>query len=157
MKIIKLNWEMYYYLNKKLIAEVKKEYSDYRILAISRGGLIPSTMISHQTNQKIDVINVFSYTNSNRHADVIIKRFSAWEREMPKKILIVDDLIDSGNTMFAVWKRITNEINRKDMVIQDFSIKSVVLIDKSESIVTPDFAASKMIEPTWIMFPYERR
>lgn len=156
MKTMKLSRQEYYYLIQKLINKVKKDFVDYKILAISRGGLIPATMISHQTNQSVDVINVFSYTNNKKQADVIIKPFVAYDENMPKKILIVDDLIDSGNTMIAVWKHIIRKTFKNNLTPHEVSIKSVVMIDKNESIIKPDYSAKQTHGPTWISFPYEK-
>lgn len=156
MKNLKISWSDCFAIIQKMIVEIENKYMDYKILAISRGGLIPATMISHQTNQTIDVINVFSYTNINRQGDVIIKPFSAYDKEIPKKILIVDDLIDSGNTLFEVWKYIAKKILINNLNIHDFSIKSVVMIDKCESIIKPSFCSTQMDESSWITFPYEK-
>ena len=157
MKMEMISWEDYYGLIQKVALEVEEKYSNYRILAISRGGLIPATIISHRINQIIDVLRVFSYNNERRQQDVQIVPFVGWDGDVPTKILIVDDLIDSGNTLFNVYKYIVGKITNADMNLHDVSIKSVVLIDKCESIITPDFSAMQTDESTWITFPYEMR
>lgn len=156
VKKLELTWQDYYLLIRKLIFEIEEKYMDYKILAISRGGLIPATMISHWTFQKIDVIDIFSYNNRRQSTDAIIKPFNKYDNEIPKKILIVDDLIDSGNTLFNVYKLICNKINQKKLNLHDFSLKSVVLIDKCESIIKPNYSAKQLEKNYWVKFPYER-
>lgn len=155
MKIYDISWQEYYFLIQKMIKEIEEKYLDYKILSISRGGLIPATIISHQTKQSIDVINVFSY-NKNKRNKVYIKPFSAYDEEIPNKILIVDDLIDSGNTLFRVWEFIYNKIHKNNL-LDKIDIKSAVLIDKKQSALKPDFSAKQMDDLVWINFPYEKR
>lgn len=155
MKTIMFTWDQYFELVQKMVDEVKEKYSDHSILALSRGGLIPATIISHQINKPIDVLNVFSYNNKNRQEDIKIGPFSGWQNGVPKKILIVDDLIDSGNTLFKVYLYIAKKSIYEGLSLHDMSIKSVVLIDKCESIIKPNFSYMQMSEPAWITFPYE--
>lgn len=156
MEIKKISWTEYYLMVNKLIQKVKKDYNDYQILAISRGGLIPATLISYQTNQKIDVMNVFSYSNAKKQQDVIIKPFYIYEKEIPQKILIVDDLVDSGNTLFAVYRLLSKIISTQNFELKNFDIETIVLIDKHESIIKPSFSALQLKKSTWIEFPYEK-
>ena len=70
MKKLKVSWKK---LNNDILALAKMiqeaEFDDCDILAISRGGLVPASMLSHYTNnQHIEVIGVKAYNNDATRA-----------------------------------------------------------------------------------------
>ena len=73
------------------------------IVGISRGGLIPGVMISHKLNIPFKPV----------HAST--RDFPHWENYLPKsndsKVLIVDDICDSGETFERLSKYIKENIN----------------------------------------------
>ena len=75
------------------------------IVGISRGGLIPGVMISHKLNIPFKPV----------HAST--RDFPHWENYLPKsndsKVLIVDDICDSGETFERLSSYIKENINHE--------------------------------------------
>ena len=75
------------------------------IVGISRGGLIPGVMISHKLNIPFKPV----------HAST--RDFPHWENYLPKshdsKVLIVDDICDSGETFVRLSNYIKENINHE--------------------------------------------
>ena len=73
------------------------------IVGVSRGGLIPGVMISHKLNIPFKPV----------HAST--RDFPHWENYLPKskdeKVLIVDDICDSGETFERLSEYIKENIN----------------------------------------------
>jgi hypoxanthine phosphoribosyltransferase len=125
-----LDWDTYInYINvlSNLIKKSKIKF-DF-IYGISRGGLIPATILSHKLN--IELID-FSYLNTS------------WISH--KKLLICDDLIDTGETV----KRYLNF----DTIQASKLVKVATIYKQSFSPVIPDYYVATT--ENWIVFPYEK-
>ena len=117
------------------------------IVGITRGGLYPATMLSHYLNTKM-------YTLDVRLRDGDIPENSKFLKEQikkGKKILVVDDINDSGETFKWIannWK--LTKSNKK--------VKFAVIVDNIVSEFTSDYQGieiNKEENPEWIVFPYE--
>ena len=67
---------------------------------------------------------------------------------MAHKILIIDDLVDSGHTLKTIkdyYTLLTNTI-----------IHTAVLITKTKTKFLPDFSVETAPHDIWITFPYEK-
>ncbi len=137
-------------LKNKKFDPVRKEFSNGVdcIVGISRGGVIPAAMLAHLLeNKKLFMISYSYYSGEVKNKRLV--SVSAISRELHgKKILLVDDVVDSGKTM---KKAIDDLKKRKNKVI------SVVLHYKSKlkPKVKPDYFAS---DPgtAWVVYPWER-
>ena len=120
---------------EKLLKKVPK--ADL-VLGISRGGLIPATAISYKLNIPLGIINLLTYE---------ITILTKPDKEV-KTILLVDDLVDSGNTIKLVKEHLSKEFN--------FDITTAVLYYKVNSKVLPDIYAEKAPE-IWLTFFYDSK
>ena len=92
-------WEEQLSDTEDICAQINKDnFLPDVIVGISRGGLIPGVMISHKLNIPFKPV----------HAST--RDFPHWENYLPKandsKVLIVDDICDSGET----FERLSNYI-----------------------------------------------
>jgi len=121
------------------------------VVAISRGGLIPGLTISeHFKDIPLDVIVASSYSKDNKKRELKLGKPSYLcfpEIKKDSRLLIVDDLVDSGETMEAVVNLYRNKGFK--------NIKTAVLFYKECSKFKPDFFVEKESKDTWIHFPYE--
>ncbi len=147
---------------------------DY-VVGITRGGLIPAVYISHWFNVPMHTLNVslrdsdvgpesnlwmaeeaFGYV-SNPNA---VLRF---DTNLAKKILIVDDINDSGATINWImqdWRSGCLPDNNQWNYIFNNNVKFAVIVDNlaSKCDVKMDFTGmevNKAEEDVWIEFPYE--
>ena len=112
------------------------------IIAISRGGLLPALLLSHKYNCKnIQIISMESYVNNQQSK---LKLINNNLNILNKKVLIVDDLVDTGNTLAKSVKLCKDAIE----------IKTYVWLYKEGSKIIPDFYEKK-INDEWINFKYE--
>lgn len=83
---LKLSWDEYLDGIRQLIGKVSLSSKVYNeVMGVSRGGLIPGLMISHAFKLPFRPVQVG-------------KGVPEWLKEKSKTALIVDDLVDTGNT-----------------------------------------------------------
>jgi len=123
-----------------------KEVEVDTIVAISRGGLVVSRILSDFLNKPISSITITSYENLDKVKEPFID-------ETPSKlfkhesILIVDEVSDTGKT----FERATN-------YFKNFPVKHIYTAApyiKPKTQFTPNFWVKKL--DAWIVFPYEVR
>lgn len=154
MKKEEISWEYYFKLMQKLtmIISIHAQEKFDLVVGISRGGLIPAVLMSQSWNIPLDIIVTSSYNKENQQTQLKIGKPSYLcflDINKDSKILIVDDLNDTGNTMQAV----VNLYKEKGFK----NIRTAVLIYKRGSKFDPDYFAAGADEDSWIEFPYERR
>lgn len=114
---------------------VNRKY-DY-IYGVPRGGLIPATYLSH----KLEIPIIISLDNN-----YIPKR------KGPISLLIVEDIIDSGETINKIIKKLDIKIN--EGIIDRYDIVSIVTRAKNKDIPIYTYRVQKNND--WIIFPYEK-
>lgn len=141
------NWEQIYELCIQVADNIKKSsFSPDLLVAISRGGWIPGRILSDMLgNPHVATIKVEHYVD-------IYETTPKPEITQPipidvksKKILLVDDIADSGKSLKLVKEHLLEQ-GASD-------VKICALYCKPWSIVTPDFCARKT--DAWIWFPHE--
>jgi xanthine phosphoribosyltransferase len=130
---------------KSLIEQVRDSNFE-AIVAVARGGL----SLSHAMSEGLDIRDVQSirtelYDKSQKRENITI--FGACEFKNIKRVLVVDDISDSGDTLNAVM----NYLNRE---FEDIEFKSATLFYKKTSIYEPDFWINEADD--WIDFFWER-
>lgn len=96
---IYINWEDFHAQVKILAAKIRAAGEFNRIIAISRGGLIPAGILAYELDiRNCDVINMSSYDGENKRQDGEIE-IKGQLSDVDEKSLIIDDLSDSGRTL----------------------------------------------------------
>src|SRR3989442_14557068 len=114
------------------------------IIGIARGGIPVAMVIADQLEVQIDFINVKSYTGvATRGKPRIISTLT--EDVKGKRVLVVDDLIDEGDTMSTVLAYLKP---RKPK-----SLSTAVLFKKPWSKHEPDYFLEVLDK--WVVFPWE--
>lgn len=140
----------------KLSEKIKDDFPDLNniiLVAIARGGLIPAIIISDLLKLNFLTLGIKSYTENNEQGNFQIYQplpGSIYQNDM--NIILIDDLVDSGNTLKFIYKYLNNTCNLKNEIF------SYVLIDKglaSETIDMPKYNYIEKIENSWIKFPYD--
>ncbi len=126
-----------------LIAQKIKERSPngFVLAAVSRGGLVPATIISHYLQHKdIRFIRLSSYSDENKEQFHII---DTTLDEIPNDVdtYIIDDLCDSGETV--------QYLRHKYPLVQIYT-----LINKNPE-TKPDYFPLTEPMGLWINFPWE--
>ena len=127
------------------------------IIALARGGLIPSRLIAnHLGVSKIVSIGISTYTKDNKQSGEI-DMYQSYGNELRDKklihesnVLVVDDLVDSGNTFGYALLVLCEKIAPR-------SIQSAALYVKPKSKYVPDFYHKKLTTSPWLVFPWETK
>ena len=115
------------------------------ILGINRGGCIPGVYLSHRLDKPHEVLDIRLRDHSTKPNLTTLEKAFAFQ----KKILIVDDINDSG----ATFKYIEDNFGKGDG-----RIKFAALINNKPSEVKVDYHGYEINKdeiPTWVVFPWE--
>jgi xanthine phosphoribosyltransferase len=128
-----------------LIGKVK-DFQAEAILAIARGGLT----LSHAMAEGLDIREVQSirtelYDKTCKRDAITI--FDSCEFKNVKRILVVDDIADSGETLAVIMKYLEEKY-------RDIEFKSCTLFYKTTSVYEPHFWVNEAND--WIDFFWER-
>ncbi|QNS01952.1 MAG: xanthine phosphoribosyltransferase [Buchnera aphidicola (Pentalonia nigronervosa)] len=91
-----VTWDMLQIYTKKLAHRLLRIQSWNGIIAISRGGLVPSAVLARELDIRcVDTVCISSYNNTclKKNREIIKKAEGNGD-----KIIIVDDLVDTGGT-----------------------------------------------------------
>jgi hypothetical protein len=129
----------------KLSKKLKSIKAD-KIIAISRGGLVASRILSDLLSIPISHISISSYLNLKQEKEPLIEDVPK-EKFKNKTLLIIDDVSDSGKTL----KRAISYFNTP----QQNKIYTATVYIKPGTTHIPDFWIKKT--SSWIIFPYEMK
>ncbi|RXA21992.1 phosphoribosyltransferase [Methanosarcina sp. MSH10X1] len=137
-------------LSRILAREIKASgYIPDLIVAIGRGGYVPGRLISdfllfdNLTSMKIE-----HYTRAANLREEARIKFPLPIDITGKKVLIVDDITDTGETLKLA---VDYALSLKPAVV-----RTAVLQHKTCSAFTPDFYSRKIIKWRWIIYPWAR-
>ncbi len=117
---------------------------DY-ILAISRGGLIPARLISDYLDLDILVTRIKFYTSIGKTSRRPVVLYFP-EDVYKKRILIVDDIADTGESILKAIE----ELKKRNVNFY----KVATLLKKPWSKITPDYYVKET--DRWVVFPWEK-
>lgn len=116
------------------------------ILAVARGGVTLGHALSMRLNvRNLQSIRVESYDGDERRERVSILGTS--DLSGSKRVLVVDDIVDSGHTLAALMPILRSEHPQ-------CNFKIATLFTKSTALLQPDFSLHEAHE--WIEFFWER-
>lgn len=142
-----LDWTLFGVASRELAATIATSgFLPEVIVAVARGGLIPAGALGYALGIKAaGAMNVEFYTDVEQTlADpVILPPFLDRQAIAGKKVLVVDDVADSGRTLKAVVEL---------LVPAGGDIRSAVLYTKPRSVVRPDYSWRQT--DRWITFPW---
>jgi len=106
-KIFPVSWDQFHRDSRALAWRLHAAGPFDAIVAITRGGLVPAAIVARELNVRmIDTVCVTSYDDGRNQGALELIKTIAPEivalRERGKRVLIVDDLVDTGNTARVV-------------------------------------------------------
>ncbi|YAL84004.1 phosphoribosyltransferase [Dermacoccaceae bacterium W4C1] len=142
-----LTWEGFGDAGRELARVVAAgDYEPEIIIAVARGGLLPAGHLAYALGLKLaDAVNVEFYTDVHETLPepVLLAPMLDHESIRGKRLLVVDDVADSGRTLALVVQLLRD---------QGAQVRSAVLYAKSASVVEPDYVWKRTDE--WIVFPW---
>lgn len=149
LKFLFLTWDDVQRLSEKVSDLIKDSgYKPDLMIAISRGGFDPARIMSDQLNiRKLASLQIIYYTGMNTRMDAPEVLFPLNAQIEGLKVLVVDDVSDSGNSLIVV-KKYVEEKGASE-------VRLATLHHKPWSKFMPDFYAEEVDK--WIIYPWEPR
>jgi len=151
-KHLYVSWDEYHMLIERLALKVHASgWAFDQILCLARGGMRPGDVLSRVFDKPLGIMSTSSY-----RADAgtiqgrldIAKYITLPKGELAGRVLLVDDLADSGETLHAVVERL-----RGMPAIGE--LRSAVIWVKAVSTYRPDYYVETLPTSPWIHQPFE--
>lgn len=148
-----VSWDDYHRAVERLALQVHESGWKFDlVLCLARGGLRPGDIFSRIFDVPLAILSTSSYREEagkvQGHLD-IAKHVSLSRGTLEGKVLLIDDLVDSGVTLKEVMKNLG--ANFRGVT----EVKSAVIWYKACSVVAPDFYVEYLTSNPWIHQPFE--
>jgi hypoxanthine phosphoribosyltransferase len=142
-----LSWAQIEDLVDRLVARLPRDYD--ALLAIARGGLVPCCLLSEQMDMhNILVVAVMYYTGLGQTMDrPLFLQFPDDILLADKRILVIDDVWDTGRTIMAVKERLHAVGCRHEVATLHYKPGRSRFPDR------PDYYAE--VTESWIVYPWD--
>jgi hypoxanthine phosphoribosyltransferase len=148
-----VSWDEYHRNIEKLAQIVHGSGWQFdQVLCLARGGLRPGDVFSRIFDVPLAILSTSSYreeAGTVRGALDIAKFITITKGELSGKVLLVDDLVDSGVTLENVQGHL------REYFPAVTEVKSAVIWCKACSSVRPDFYLDYLPSNPWIHQPFE--
>ena len=152
-KHLYVSYDEYHNLIEKLALKVHQSGWEFdNILCLARGGMRPGDILSRIFDKPLAIMSTSSYRADagTTQGYLDIARFITTPRgEIAGKVLLVDDLADTGHTLNAVIRLL------KTSYAPISELRSAVIWTKGVSTFTPDYSVEFLPTNPWIHQPFE--
>jgi hypoxanthine phosphoribosyltransferase len=142
-----VSWVEFGELCERLALKIREHAPPFDVvIGIARGGIPAAMVVADRLRTHIDFVNIKSYTGlAQRNHPQILSTLV--EDVRGKHVLVVDDLVDEGDTMETVLGYVGTHAPA--------ATKTAVLFTKPWSRFKPDYSLE--VVDQWIVFPWELR
>jgi hypothetical protein len=150
-----VSWEEYHTKIEQLAAKIYQSQWEFdQILCLARGGLRIGDVLSRIYNKPLAILSASSYGGKDfqeRGSLTIASNITMTTAKLGKRILLVDDLVDSGVTLdhILLWLKQHQEYEITE-------VRSAVLWFKACSVAKPDYYVDFLPDNPWIHQPFEK-
>ncbi|MGE5090379.1 MAG: phosphoribosyltransferase [Candidatus Levyibacteriota bacterium] len=150
---LQIDWPQYNRLVERLALRVHESgYRFNQIICIARGGLRVGDVLSRIFDQPLAILSTHSYSSEGgtiRGELVIAEHMTMTKPRLGDRVLLVDDMVDSGHTLAAVHA----ELPRRFPHVTE--LRTAVLWWKACSVFKPDYWVDYLPDNPWICQPFE--
>ena len=148
-----VSWAQYNTLTERLALVVHQSgYPFDQIICIARGGLRVGDVLSRIFDRPLAILSTHSYAAGGgtiRGELVIAEHMTMTAPRLGDRVLLVDDMVDSGHTL----QKVVHTLPQRFPHI--VTLKRAVLWWKGCSVLAPDFHVEYLPENPWIHQPFE--
>ena len=148
-----VSWDEYNRLVERLALQVyESNWKFDMVLCLARGGVRPGDVISRIFDVPLAILSTSSYREEEgtvRGSLDIAKYITMTRGALSGRVLLVDDLVDSGVTLEQVQSHLRTNFPAVT------EVKSAVIWCKACSSVRPDFYLQYLDTNPWIHQPFE--
>ncbi|WP_013322185.1 phosphoribosyltransferase [Gloeothece verrucosa] len=152
MSDLYVSWSEYHKNIESLAITIYQSGWEFnQIVCLAKGGLRLGDILSRLFRQPLAILSASSYggtSNQVRGKLVFSEHLSMTTPKLGNRILLVDDLADSGITL-------SQTINWLKSRYQIQEIRTAVIWHKASSSFQPDYAAHYLSSSPWIHQPFE--
>lgn len=143
--------EKYYYgydefaKDTQVLVDKCRGYEPEILLSIARGGVT----LGHLMAQAMNIRNLYSLNSIHYEGELKLESFNIFnipDMSHAKRVLILDDIVDSGETMQEIFKILKEKF-------PDTEFKLATLFYKPTAVLQPDFTVK--VADKWINFFWE--
>jgi hypoxanthine phosphoribosyltransferase len=141
--------------NRIALDILKTDWRPDYVVGLTRGGLVPAVLLSHLLDVPMHTLRV-----QLRDGDTEMNCWMPEDAVEGKRILIVDDINDTGETLAWIRSDWESSVYQGDIAGRwHQQIRVAVVINNLASSETVDWCAmdiNKAEDPSWIVFPWEK-
>ena len=142
-KSFPVSWDQFHRDSRALAWRLSEEGPFEAMVAITRGGLVPAAIVARELNIRlIETVSVKSYDHKNQGDIQILKPITDEVLRGRGKVLIVDDLVDTGATARVVRS-----------MLPSAHFATVYAKPLGRELV--DTFVTEVSQDTWIYFPWD--
>lgn len=136
-----VTWDMLQAFGRTLSKKLLPANQWKGIIAVSRGGLVPAAILARELSIRyVDTVCISSYDHDNQRDQIIIRK--AEVQNGGEGFLVIDDLVDSGNTAKTIRELYPNA-------------KFVTIFAKPQAKMLVDDYVIDIEQDTWIEQPWD--
>lgn len=143
---LSLSWSDVVERAERLAQEVSRSYECGAIVGILRGGLVVAVLLSDILGiREVYPMGLRSYRGVERGGEVVVYQQPAHSGIAGRKVLLVDDVSDRGETLRAAQELLLKEPGPSE-------VKTATLHVKPWTSTLPDYYLEET--PSWILYPW---
>lgn len=149
-----VSWQEYHDAIEQLALLVHESGWGFdQVLCLARGGLIPGDLFSRIFQVPLAILSTSSYRGeqgrTQGHLD-IARHVTTLHAGLSGRVLLIDDLIDTGTTIAGVQQHLSRSFPEVS------EVRSAVLWCKRSARIRPDYCRFWLEGDPWIHQPFER-
>ena len=154
MSDLYISWSDYHHKIEQLAVKIYQSGWEFnQIVCLARGGLRVGDILSRIYNQPLAILSTSSYSGAGTHERsnlIISHQLTMTSENLGSRILLVDDLVDSGITLQQTipWLHSYGQSPIEE-------IRTAVIWYKACSVVAPDYHVDYLANNPWIHQPFE--
>ncbi len=142
-KSFPVTWDQFHRDSRALAWRLTEKGPFEALVAITRGGLVPAAIVARELNIRlVETVSIRSYDHQSQGELEVMKTITEAVLNTKGKVLIVDDLVDTGATARVV----------RDM-LPEAHFATVYAKPKGRPLV--DTFITEVSQDTWIYFPWD--
>ena len=149
-----VTWDQYHSMIETLAKQIDESGWQFNsLICIARGGLRVGDVLSRIFDMPLAIISTSSYTEkvgTIRGELMIADQMTLASGRLGDRVLLVDDLVDSGVTMEAVTRTLPQRYP------QIAALRTAVIWHKGCSVFKPDYIVEYLPDNPWIHQPFEK-
>ena len=148
-----VSWDEYHRVTEQLARQVfESGWQFNQLICIARGGLRVGDVLSRIYDLPLAILSTSSYTEKSgtvRGELIISDQMTMASGRLGDRVLLVDDLVDSGVTLEAVTRTLPQRYPHIT------ALRTAVLWYKACSVFKPDYFIQYLPDDPWIHQPFE--